>query len=97
MAMGIGEKVSFMLEKANKGTCSDEDMQTIVSFADEFSDDYIIGKVFGYSVGAYALATLKWINNRKTRAAFNELYEKLTESQKLEVDELIRRKLYLQY
>ncbi len=97
MAMGITEKVSFMLDRAKQGNCSEKDLQTIISFANLFSDDMILGRVFGYSIGAYAIATLKWINRANTLKAFKELYNNLTKQQKLEVDELIQRELYLQY
>lgn len=97
MDISILEKVRFLLEKSKSKECSDTDLETIISYANEFSDHLVLGRVFGYSVGAYALAALFWIDSPFSKKAYDAIFPGLTLSQKKEVQDLIGTNLYLQY
>lgn len=97
MANSILNKVCFLLDKAKSKKYTKTDLNTIIDYSNQFSNDLILGRVFGYSVGAYAMATLNWINDSVTRKEYDSLLKKLTPQQKDEVEELIQKKLYLQY
>ena len=56
----------------------------------------IIGKVFGYSVSDYAIASLKWINSAKSITLFNEIFYSLSEQRQKNIKILIDKKTYLQ-
>lgn len=93
----ILDKVNFLLALANKGECSEKDLKTIESLLDEKTDNMVVGRFMGYPVSAYAFATLKWIGSDDTLILFDQEYKKNTEQEKAEIEELIERKVYLQY
>ena len=94
--IAILEKVSFLLQISKSQKCSPNDLQKILLYTKEHSDNAIIGKIFGYSVSDYAIATLKWINSSETEKEFNQIFKTLPKSRKAEITELIARKLYNQ-
>ncbi|MEE0857352.1 MAG: hypothetical protein U0L58_08675 [Ruminococcus sp.] len=97
MANSILNKVCFLLDKANSKKYTKTDLNTIIDYTKEFSNDLILGRVFGYSVGAYAMATLNWINDPVTGKEYDTLLKNLTQQQREEVEELIKKELYLQW
>ena len=56
----------------------------------------IVGKVFGYSVSDYALATLKWLGDEKSTKLFNDFSKDLSDHRKTGLNDLINSKAYLQ-
>lgn len=54
----------------------------------------VLGRVFGYSIAEFAIATLKWLDTEKTNKLFNVMYDKLEEEQKNHVKELVTREIY---
>ena len=60
---GISEKVLFLLELAKKGTASESELSKIIEMISAHSDNVTLGRVFGYSVSDYAIATLKWLDS----------------------------------
>lgn len=97
MENSILNKVCFLLDKAKSKNYSKNDLKTIIEYSKQFSNDLILGRVFGYSVGAYAMATLNWINDSVTKREYDTILKNLTPQQIDEVEELIQKKLYLQY
>lgn len=93
----ILDKVNFLLSVAKKGECTDKDLMTISSLSKEHTDNLIIGRVFGYSVSDYALATLKWLNTKESNEAYDGLAMGIPKDRRSEVDELVSKKLYLEY
>lgn len=93
---GITDKVFFILEKSRFGQCSDKDLQRILQYTEEHSDDMVIGRFFGYSVSDYAIASLKWIGSQDSLKSFNDVFSALPDSRKKEINDLIAKKLYLQ-
>ena len=94
---GITEKVDFLLTIAKKGQCSNEEFADILKLLVEHSDKERLGKVFGYSVSDYAIATLAWIGDDKSYAEYNKIYTTLDEKRKLDITQLVKEKRYLQY
>lgn len=59
---GIGDKVEFLLKLSKIGRYEKEELDEVVSYTSLYSENLILGKVFGYSVSDYAFATLFWLN-----------------------------------
>lgn len=92
------DKVNFLLVLANKGECSEKELKTIKTLLSEKTDNMVVGRFMGYPVAAYAFATLKWIGSKDALNLFDNEYNKNnTEQEKAEIEELIERKVYLQY
>lgn len=92
----ILDKVLFLLNKAAEQNCTEEEYQRIISYSSDGADGLVVGRVFGYSVSDYAIATLKWINKEETVSKYQELLKALPASRKMEVKALVERELYKQ-
>lgn len=90
------DKVYFLLSIAKAGKCAKEELNMIKGMTSEHSTDMILGRVFGYSISDYAIATLKWLNTDDTLREFKLAFDKLSSDRKNEISELIARKLYLE-
>ena len=66
-------------------------MENIIEMTKETSDHPKLGKVFGYSVDEYAIATLKWLGEEEK---FIKCYEELSDYKKRRIDELIDSKCF---
>lgn len=94
---GLVEKVKYLFQIAINGLKNEDDVANIIDLSKEHSDYARIGKVFGYSISEYAIATLAWINNSVADKEFKRIYNQLSEQRKKRVQELIESKMYLQY
>ena len=93
----ILDKVNFLLSIAKKGNCTVKELNEIVDLIPEHTDDMVLGRVFGYSVSDYALATLKWIGADKTVVEFETTLAEMSEARHEDVQKLIESKIYLEY
>jgi hypothetical protein len=93
----ILDKENYCLSLARSSSYSSQDLETIRELSLEHSNHVRLGRVFGYSVSDYALATLKWLNTEETNLIFDELYSFKSNAQKEEADDLIRSNIYLQF
>ena len=94
---GILDKVKFLLSLAHKNQYTKNELDYVEMLVSEHSDNMRLGKVFGYSVSDYALATLSWLSTDETKELFNQNFSQLGEERKLHVSQLIDKKLYLQF
>lgn len=94
--IGITDKISFLFEKSKSGQCSYDELQRIMEYTSQHSNDMVLGRFFGYSVSDYAIASLKWINTPDSIKNFNDVFESLPKERKQEISILISKKLYLQ-
>lgn len=94
---GILDKVRYLLQTAINGIKGEDDVANIVALSEEHSNDVRVGKVFGYSVSEYAIATLSWLKVPSAEKEFKRIYNQLSEKRKDRVQELIESKMYLQY
>ena len=92
----ILQKVMFLLTCAKAKTVSTDDYQLILSYVTQHSNHLVLGKVFGYSISDYAIATLYWIQTNESLEDFDSVFSKLVEGRKNLVNELIERELYLE-
>ncbi|MCR4711485.1 MAG: hypothetical protein K5707_04225 [Clostridia bacterium] len=93
---GILEKVRFLLSAAKSGECGIDEFKDIVAMTREHTDNQIIGRVFGYSISDYALATLSWLGTEESIKAFRRGFNELSNIRKEEVRRLIDSKMYLE-
>lgn len=93
---GILDKVRYLLLTAKNNNCSGETLEKIREYTNQHTDDYVLGRVFGYSVSDYAFATLKWLNTRESLNIFDDLIHQISEPRKREIEELVSKKLYLE-
>lgn len=63
--MTLLDKVDFLLTIAKKGSASDEELEEILKLTVEQSKHGRLGRVMGYSVSEYAIATLSWLGETK--------------------------------
>lgn len=91
---GILDKVIYLLTISKTKEYTEEDINIITSLAEEHSEHMVLGRVFGYSIAEFAIATLKWLDTEKTNELFNVMYDRLEEEQKNHVKELITREIY---
>ena len=92
---GISEKVLFLLELAKKGTASESELSKIIEMISAHSDNVTLGRVFGYSVSDYAIATLKWLDSENALLEY-EAIRGLSDNRMSAITELITNKPYLQ-
>ena len=90
----ILDKVNFLLAIAKKGNCTGEELNEIVSMVPEHTDGMVLGRVFGYSVSDYAIATLKWLDKDKE---FESAMADLQDGRENDIQTLITSKIYLEY
>lgn len=93
---GILDNVRFLFSIAQKGVCGEDELRIILNMTEEHTDNLILGRVFGYSVSDYAIATLKWIGSDSTLKEFKNIFDKLSKNRQTEIETLISRKLYLE-
>ena len=93
----IVEKVDYLLSVAKKGAYDRQDLNEIITMTNEHTDNKILGRVFGYSVSDYAMATLAWLNTLETKEAFRAVFDRIGKVRQEEVKQLIQSKLYLEY
>lgn len=93
----ILKKVDYLLNLSINKKYTNEDLNNIIAFTSEHSDNLIIGKVFGYSISEYAFATLKWINDAATLKTYERLIKNVSLNERLKIKELVDSNLYLQY
>lgn len=87
------DKVNFLLNIAKNNNCTKDELDTVKELSKEQTDHPRIGRFMGYSVGEYAVATIKWIGENEL---FSQMYNSLNEVQKLKIDELVEKKIYEQ-
>ena len=92
----IQDKVLYLLRIASSGKCTDADYSTIKTLSKEYSDNMIVGRVFGYSVSDYALATLKWLGDERSTKLFYDLSKDLPDHRRNGLNDLINSNAYLQ-
>ena len=93
---GISEKVLFLLELAKKGTASESELSKIIEMMSAQSDNVTLGRVFGYSVSDYAIATLKWLDSENALLEYEKAIRGLSDNRMSAITELITNKPYLQ-
>lgn len=93
---GILDKVKFLLSIAKAGNCTAEELKEVMSMVDEHSNHPVLGRVFGYSISDYAIATLKWIDSEDSLNEFNLIFSQLSKQRKQDIEEIILRKLHLE-
>ena len=89
------DKIKYMLYLARDKKYKDEDITLLEEYANEHSNNLVLGRFMGYSISDYALATLRWLNTEKTINIFNRLFDGLDAQRKNEVSELISSEAYL--
>lgn len=94
---GILDKVKFLLSLAQKKQYTKNELDSVKTLLSEHSDNMRLGKVFGYSISDYALATLSWLSTDETNELFNHNFSQLNEERKQHISQLIEKKLYLQF
>lgn len=92
----ILDKVIYLLSIAKKGSYDSDELEEIERLIGNHSNHMILGRVFGYSVSDYALATLKWLGSEETLKKYQAYERLMTDAQKKEVDELVKKNIYLQ-
>ena len=96
--MGMIDKIKYMMSIVKSNDYNSEDFQKICSFVSEVSNYARRGKLFGYSISDFALATLKWMNTDESIKIFNSEYSIIKdENRKSMIDELIESKMYLEF
>lgn len=93
---GISEKVLFLLELAKKGAASESELSKIIEMISAHSDNVTLGRVFGYSVSDYAIATLKWLDSENALLEYEKAIRGLSDNRMSAITELITNKPYLQ-
>lgn len=68
----LPEKVKFLLMSAKNKTDDTQTLTVIKSLIREHSEERVLGKILGYSVSDYAIASLKWMGTEKSIELFNE-------------------------
>lgn len=96
MAVSILEKIRYMLELAGKKEYSKKDIVSLKGYAEDHSNNAVIGRFMGYSISDYALATLYWLDSKESKEEFEKIYDNLQAERKKEIDSLIRTNAYLQ-
>ena len=91
---GMLQKVLFLLYSAKNKTISEEDYQLILSYTSQHSDYLSLGKVFGYSISDYAIATLYWLQTSKSLEDFNSIFSQLDKERQSIIKELIESERY---
>jgi hypothetical protein len=91
---GIGVKVFKILEIVKERVTDEETINQLVLLTNEYSEHHKLGKVFGFSVGDYAFAALKWIGSDYSSAVFDRLFQLLPASRKESINELISSNAY---
>ena len=94
--VGILDKVKYLLSLPEKSECSSYEIQKAVEMTKEHSNDMVLGRVFGYSVSDYAIATLEWIGTEESRKEFSRIFGGLSDRRKIDIANLIEKKLYLE-
>lgn len=94
---GILDKVRFLMSIAQKKQYTKNELDSLKALLTEHSDSMRLGKVFGYSVSDYALATLSWLSTDETKRLFDHNFSQLSEERKQHISQLIDKKLYLQF
>ena len=94
---GILDKVNYLMKISKNKRYNERDIDKISSLAKEHSNHMVLGRVFGYSVAEYAIATLKWLDTDRTKKIFNDVYITLGTEQKKNVNTLIDREIYKEY
>lgn len=94
---GILDKVNYLMKISKNKRYNEKDIDKIISLAKEHSNHMVLGRVFGYSVAEYAIATLKWLDTDRTKKLFNDIYINLGIEQKKNVNTLIDREIYKEY
>ena len=92
----ILDKVLFLFNKSKEQDYTKEEYERILSYTNEHTDGLVVGRVFGYSISDYAIATLKWIGKPETISKYLDILRTLPENRKKEVTELVSKKLYEQ-
>ncbi len=93
----IVEKVDYLLSIARKGSCCQQELDEIEAMIGEHTNHIILGRVFGYSVSDYAIATLAWLNSRESKDAFRRAYDLVDATRQEEINRLIQSEIYLEY
>ena len=92
----LTEKVKYLLFSAKNKTDDDDTLAIVKSLIKEHSDERVLGKIFGYSVSDYAIASLKWMDTEKSIELFNEEYGKLADERKEVISWLIANNYHLE-
>jgi hypothetical protein len=94
MEEGLLDKIRYIMEIAKKGTCSDAELEKLMIYSLQHSDNAILGRFFGYSVSDYAIACMKWVNTVEAQEAFNVKMKNIPEHRKKDIEKLISTKIY---
>ena len=92
----LTEKVKYLLISAKNKADDDNTLAIVKSLIKEHSDERVLGKIFGYSVSDYAIASLKWMDTEKSNQLFEEEYNKLSNDRKTVIDWLIPNNYHLE-
>ena len=92
----LPEKVKFLLISAKNKADDEQTLSVIKSLTGEHSNERVLGKIFGYSVSDYAIASLKWMDTEKSIELFNEEYGKLADERKEVISWLIANNYHLE-
>lgn len=90
-------KVDYIIQAVLKKDDSPDCLRNLLSLSKEHTNDMVRGRVFGWSVSDYAIASLKWINTVRSNSMFDEVFESLPVGRRQEVNELIAKEIYKQY
>ena len=92
----LTEKVKFLLISAKNKADDEQTLSVIKSLTGEHSNERVLGKIFGYSVSDYAIASLKWMDTEKSIELFNEEYGKLSDERKEVINWLIANNYHME-
>ena len=76
-----------------------DDTQTLAvikSLIREHSEERVLGKILGFSVSDYAIASLKWMDTEKSIELFNEEYNRLYDERREVISWLIASNYHLE-
>jgi hypothetical protein len=93
----IIDKVNFIMLKSKSGNYTAEELETIISYVPLHSTDLVLGRVFGYSISDYAIASLKWIGTDETIELYNNFIKAISPDRIDSIRRLIDSKPYLQF
>lgn len=89
--MGIGDKVIYMLNLAKNGNAKRDDIENLKEFAGENSNDIVLGKVNGYSISHYAIATLYWLGEFEL---YKEFIKDVNSNERWCIENLIKSEVH---
>ena len=89
--MGLLDKVQFGLKIAKRGIIDNEEFGILQGLSIEAEQEGRLGKVMGYSVSDYAIASWYWLGNG---GMFHLYYDELDENRQFRVMELVKKEVY---